>query len=158
MLLPVLSVFNHGIKVVLFQFYQHCPIKEIWQVIINNLVSSIYHVIYIQTLFTTQQLEGLEKLRIYFPPITVPCIVDSTRKKSFLHQHITSQYALVFRFAEMVKYRKMSKYTWCFSFMSIANDQNRGTWLATVHGVSKSQTQLSDKAQPSTELFCLIQN
>ena len=32
-------------------------------------------------------------------------------------------------------------------YFCLENPMNRGAWQATVHGVAKSQTQLSDKAQ-----------
>ena len=35
-------------------------------------------------------------------------------------------------------------------YSCLENHIDRGAWQATVHGVTKSQTRLSDEAQPST--------
>ena len=35
-------------------------------------------------------------------------------------------------------------------YSCLENHMDRGAWQATVHGVTKSQTRLSDEAQPST--------
>ena len=42
-------------------------------------------------------------------------------------------------------------------YSCLENPMDRGAWWATVHGVTKSQTQLSDKAQHSTALLQTMQ-
>ena len=44
------------------------------------------------------------------------------------------------------------------SFSCLNNPMDRGAWYATVHGVAKSRTQLSDSHKPFKDtLFCQIQ-
>ena len=43
-------------------------------------------------------------------------------------------------------------------YSCLENSMDRGAWYATVHGVTKSQTQLSDQAQHSTVCICQSQS